>query len=196
MSALLGQEQIDTSIVIEAPPEAVWEVLADSAQLADWFPAVEEVLACSTGREGVGATRTCAAKLGSRSGTMVERCVEFIPTTRIAYIVDDESFGMRRMFDHYGFALDLDGSRSARTKVTLRTFYTPRSPVYSMMNRLVVRRQFRGVCRGILEGLKSFTEARSTSAAEAGPRPASPDPTPRGSSTTTGADTATKPLRS
>jgi len=169
MSALLGQVQIETHIVIEAPPEAVWEVLADSAQLADWVPAVEEVLACSIGGETVGATRTCAAKLGRRSGTMVERCVELIPPTRIAYVVDDESFGMRRMFDHYGFALDLDGSRSARTKVTLCTCYTPRSPVYSLMNRLVLRRQFRGICRGILEGLKSVTEARSTSAAEAGP---------------------------
>jgi uncharacterized protein YndB with AHSA1/START domain len=168
MSALLGQEQIDTSIVIEAPPEAVWDVLADSARLADWVPAVEVVLACSTGGEAVGATRTCAARLGRRSGTMVERCVEFIPKTRIAYVVDDESFGMRRMFDDYGFALDLDGSGSARTKVTLRTFYTPRTPVYSLMNRLVMRRQFRGVCRGILEGLKSFTEARYSAVGQRG----------------------------
>jgi hypothetical protein len=41
--------------------------------------------------EAVGEVRHCIAKLGGKSGRMVERCVEFAPMTRIAYVVEEES---------------------------------------------------------------------------------------------------------
>jgi hypothetical protein len=31
-----------------------------------------------------------------------------MPIKRVAYVVDDESFGMRKMFDDYGFAITLE----------------------------------------------------------------------------------------
>jgi hypothetical protein len=39
-----------------------------------------------------------------RSEQTVSRFGELVPMRRIAYVVNDESFGMRRMFEHYGFA--------------------------------------------------------------------------------------------
>lgn len=96
---------------------------------------------------------------------MVERCVEYTPTSRIAYVVDDESFGMRKMFDDYGFSLDLRELGADRTEVTLRTRYTPRNPLYAAINALMMKRQFRKVCVGIVGGLKTFTEARAEAAA-------------------------------
>ena len=91
---------------------------------------------------------------------MVERCIEFTPTTRLAYLVDDESFGMRKMFDDYGFSLNLERLGSERTRVTIETHYTPRNLVYTVMNAIFLRRQFRNVATDIPHGLQAFTETR------------------------------------
>ena len=155
-----GKKQIVRSTGIDAPPDVVWEVLGDSRLLPDWAPAVDEVTECSFEGEAVGEVRYCDVKLAGKSGRMVERCVEFVPMTRIAYVVDDESFGMRRMFEHYGFALNLESLPSGQTRVTLETHYTPRNPMYGLLNRLLMRRKFEKVCEGIVGGLKAFTESR------------------------------------
>lgn len=163
--ALNGHQQITETIQIEAERASVWEVLSDSRLLPQWVPAVEEVTSCSLEGEAVGATRSCSANLAGRGGTMVERCVELIPMVRLAYVVDDESFGMRRMFDDYGFALNLADAGPRRTRVTIETHYTPRNPVYAAMNAAVIRRRFRRVAREILGGLESYCEAASRAAA-------------------------------
>ena len=155
-----GKKQIERSTVIDAPAEAVWEVLADSRLLAEWVPAVDEVTECSSDGEAVGEVRHCNATLAGKSGRMVERCVEFAPKARIAYVVDDESFGMRKMFDHYGFAVNLESEGSEKTRVTLQTHYTPRNPMYGLLNKLTMRRQLEKVCTEIVGGLKTFTESR------------------------------------
>jgi uncharacterized protein YndB with AHSA1/START domain len=155
-----GSRQIERSISIDAGPEAVWEVLSDSRLLPDWVPAVDEVTECSSEGEAVGEVRHCNARIGGKSGRMVERCVEFAPMTRIAYVVDDESFGMRRMFEHYGFAISLEPTSFGMTAVTLETYYTPRNAIYGVLNRLLIRRRFEQVCEEIVEGLKTFTESR------------------------------------
>jgi uncharacterized protein YndB with AHSA1/START domain len=155
-----GQKQIVRSTTIDAPPDAVWDVLGDSLLLPDWVPAVDEVTECSLEGEAVGEVRHCDVNLAGKSGQMVERCVEFAPMTRIAYVVEDESFGMRRMFEHYGFALNLEPLAPGKTLVTLETHYTPRNPMYRLLNRLLMRRKFEKVCEGIVDGLKTFTESR------------------------------------
>lgn len=162
---LRGKKQIERTVVIAAPTAAVWAVLSDARLLPEWVPAVDEVTSCSLDGEGVDASRSCLANLGGKAGTMLERCVEYAPTTRIAYLVDDESFGMRRMFDDYGFAINLTPLKGRRTRVTLETHYTPRNGIYALMNVTFMRRQFRGVCQGIVDGLKAFTEARESEVA-------------------------------
>lgn len=157
-----GKRQIERSTSIDAPPEAVWEILVDSQLLPDWVPVVDEVTECSSEGEAIGEIRHCDVKLGRKSGRMVERCVEFVPKTRIAYVVDDESLGMRRMFEHYGFALNLEPLASGTTRVILETHYTPRNAIYGLLNRLVMRRKFEQVCEQIVGGLKDFTESRAS----------------------------------
>jgi len=155
-----GKKQIERSTVIHAPAQAVWEVLADSRLLPEWVPAVDEVTKCSSDGEAVGGVRHCNANLAGKSGHMVERCIEFTPMTRIAYVIDDESFGMRKMFDHYGFAISVQSPGSEKTHVILETHYTPRNAMYGLLNRLTMRRQFENVCAEIVGGLKIFTESR------------------------------------
>jgi uncharacterized protein YndB with AHSA1/START domain len=90
---LTGTLQLERRVVIDAPVETVRDALSDARLLPQWVPAVDEVIACSTTGEHVGATRSCAANLGGRTGTMVERGVEYTPRRRIAYLVDDETSG-------------------------------------------------------------------------------------------------------
>ena len=157
---LNGTKQITQSVEIDASTDTVWEILSDSRLLPHWVPAVEEVTSCSLDGEGVGTTRSCTANLAGKSETMVERCIEHTPKTRLAYLVDDETFGMHKMFDHYGFSLDLAALDSETTRVTIETHYTPRNPISALMNATFMRRQFRNVANDILNGLKAFTETR------------------------------------
>jgi uncharacterized protein YndB with AHSA1/START domain len=154
-----GVKQIERQIRIAAPVREVWAVLADSERLPLWAPVVEDVTIVAGSGEPVGEVRSCTARLAGRSGRMVERCVECTPPSRIAFVVDDESFGMRRMFDHYGFALDLRPGSNGRTDVVLLTHYTPRNALYRLLNAAIMRRRFRSVCDGLLDGLKRYVEA-------------------------------------
>ena len=156
-----GRKQLERTMEIDAPLTVVWEVLSDSRLLPQWVPAVQEVVACSAEGEGVGAVRKCNVELMGRQGRMVERCVEFTPMTRAAYVVDDESFGLRKTFADYGFALNLRASGSDRTSVRIETHYTPRNPLYSMMNAVMMRRRFAAVVESLLAGLKTLSERRA-----------------------------------
>lgn len=156
-----GRKQIERQVVIQASQDTVWRVLSDSRLIADWVPAVREVESCSLEGEGEGAVRTCSVELTGKVGKMVERCVEFTPRSRIAYLVDEESFGMRRMFQHYGFALNVRSEGEDMTRVVLETHYTPKNVFYAFLNAMMMRRQFTKVCEGIVQGLKRYVEGLS-----------------------------------
>ncbi len=56
-SAVDGKKQIERSTLVNAPTDAVWDVLADSRLLAEWVPAVDQVTECSIDSEAVGEIR-------------------------------------------------------------------------------------------------------------------------------------------
>ncbi len=155
-----GRKQFERTIIIDAPVAAVWEVIADARLLPEWVPAVDEVVACSADGEAVGAVRECNVRLAGSAGRMVERCVEFTPMSRAEYVVDDESFGMRRMFANYGFALNTHPDGRDRTRVRVDTHYTPRNALYDVLNVVTVRRRYRSLVDGLLAGLKTLSETR------------------------------------
>lgn len=155
---MTAQPQITRDIHIDAATPDVWAILADSRALPKWAPLVHEVEACSAAGEAVGATRTCRVSMGSREGRMVERVVDIVPGVSVTYTVDDDSFGMNRMFEGYGFRVsvtpDADGTRAR-----IETYYTPRNPVVSAMNALFMRRQMRGLVDQLLQGLRAHAES-------------------------------------
>jgi uncharacterized protein YndB with AHSA1/START domain len=155
-----GEHQLTREVAIDAPRGQVWAVVADSELLPEWAPPVKELEDVSDGPEGVGTTRLCRVEFGGREGTMTERCVEFEPPQRAGYVVDDDSLGFGRMFADYGFTISIeeapDGSSIARTE----TYYTPRNPLFSLLNALIMRRRFRSTVDELLSGLKSASENR------------------------------------
>jgi uncharacterized protein YndB with AHSA1/START domain len=153
-----GDHQLTRELAIDAPREQVWAVVADSNRLVEWAPPVKEVSELSDGPEGVGTTRLCQVEFGGRSGTMTERCVAFEPPHRAAYVVDDDSLGFGRMFADYGFTItiedDLHGGSIARTE----TYYTPRNPLFKLINAVIMRRRFESTVDDLLSGLKRASE--------------------------------------
>ncbi len=156
-----GRRQLVRHAVAETDAAAVWNILVDSRLLPLWAPAVRGVEQCEVTGEAVGTARHCSVELGGRPGKMVERCVSLDPERHIAFLVDDESFGMRRTFADYGFLIALEPVRPNRTRVTITTFYTPRTIAYWLMNMLFMRRLYRRVVDDLLAGLVLLAEQRA-----------------------------------
>lgn len=153
-----GKRQLSRSVTTTASPGALWGILADSRWLPHWAPAVHDVELCDPTGESVGSVRHCNVELGGRGGKMVERCVDILAERSIAYVVEDDSFGMNRMFADYGFRISLDPLDKHHTRVTIETYYTPRSVPYAWLNAIVMRRQFRRVVDQLLGGLVGLAE--------------------------------------
>jgi hypothetical protein len=114
----------------------------DNAELANWAPAVDAVThAHGSDETGLGATRTCAVTMNGNKGTMVERCIEAVPSARASFLVVDDSFGFTTMFTGYGFTAHFTPAAGGRTVVRIETFYTPANPAAAVLNTLVMRRR-------------------------------------------------------
>jgi hypothetical protein len=96
---------------------------------------------------------------------MTERCVEFVPDRRAGYVVDDDTLGFTRMLVDYGFTITLEPRSDRATALRIDTYYTPRSALYTLLNRLVLRQRMRKMVGGLLQGLKQISERRGAQAA-------------------------------
>lgn len=156
-----GKHQIKRSLEIDAPRAVVWAILEDSASLPQWAPAVEDVTRRAPGPEDLGSVRECRVDFAGRKGTIVERCVELVPNTRIGYVVDDDSLGFSKMFAEYGFTISLNNAGRQRTSVVMDTYYTPRNVLTAAMNAVMMRRKFQKTVDAILKGLGRLAEDRA-----------------------------------
>jgi uncharacterized protein YndB with AHSA1/START domain len=75
--------EVTVEIEIAAPRQAVWEFVADTERLPDWFEEIESAHQESEGAAGVGSILRYTLEQGHRSGTM--EFVEWEPGTRLAW---------------------------------------------------------------------------------------------------------------
>jgi len=94
---------------------------------------------------------------------MVERCVEAVAETRASFLVVEDSYGFGRLLTDYGFTAHFTLVDTDKTTVRIDTFYTPANLLAGLLNRLVMRRRFRGVVDVLLSGLGALAEQRQTS---------------------------------
>jgi hypothetical protein len=153
-----GKQQVTRTVQVHADLAAIWGVIADSSLLPQWAGVVKDVTYLGDEEEGVGMTRHCNVDLGGRTGTMTERCIEFDPNRRASYVVDEDTLGFDRMLVDYGFTITLDPLSDRATALRIDTYYTPRNPLYALVNRLLLRRRMRKLVDGLLQGLKQFSE--------------------------------------
>lgn len=150
--------QISRTRRTSASIATIWSILTDSRQLCRWAPPVQEVSSCNTEGEGVGSVRHCVIELAGKRGMIVERVTAMEAGKYISYVVDEDSFGMSRMFAGYGFTVSTSATDGG-TLLKIETFYKPRNPLYAVMNAVMMRPQFVKVVDGLLEGLANYAES-------------------------------------
>jgi uncharacterized protein YndB with AHSA1/START domain len=138
-AALQGRDEV----VVDAPPDILWRLIADSTEFPTWGPPVThvEILNPNGGTEAHGATRKVHARFGRKAGHFVEHRVEHVPGRRVAYLIDEDTFGLSRVMTRPGFALELDPMPSGRTRVEFSFFHDRRGVTGYLLNPVIKLRQ-------------------------------------------------------
>lgn len=157
-----GPLQGADEILIDAPTRRIFAILEDAKRLPEWT----SVISTTGARETLGAVRECEVDLDGTRGSVVERCIESIPPRRIAWAMEQDTFGFSRLVSDFGFSFTLEAADDGATRVRNETYYRSRGLLSAAMNALVMRRKFRGVRRQWLANLKRLSE-EANSAAEA-----------------------------
>jgi carbon monoxide dehydrogenase subunit G len=75
---------VERSVMVAAPPDVVWEVLADFGALASWVPMIQHSCLLSEQRGDVGAVR----RVQIARQTLVERVTTWEPPTELSYTIE------------------------------------------------------------------------------------------------------------
>ncbi len=140
-SRLQGRDDI----VIDASSEILWDLIADSHMLPSWGPPVidVEVMTDDGEPERLGTARKVHARFGRKSGWFLEHRVEHVPGRQIAYLIDEENFGLSRLVSRPGFSLELSPLDDGRTQVIFSFFHDPRGLKGRLLNPMLKRQQRR-----------------------------------------------------
>lgn len=146
------------SVTIDATPDAVWAVLADFGNIADWNPGLRASHLTADQREGVGTSRHCDLL---PVGGLDERVSEWVPGERMVIdVVGGATTPIRTARIRFDVAAT-DAGR--RTLVGLDAEYVTRGGALgSTLDALVVRRQLTKGFQGLLAGLKHHVETGET----------------------------------
>ncbi len=75
---------VERSTIVAAPPDAVWEVLADFGALASWVPMIQHSCLLSEQPGDVGAVR----RVQIARQTLVERVTNWDPPSELSYAIE------------------------------------------------------------------------------------------------------------
>ncbi len=155
-SKLQGQDEI----IVEAPVERLWPLIADSTLLPDWGPPVKKVVIIgqSDQPESLGSRRRIEAELNGKKGYFVERRTQHIQGRKIAYLIEEESFGLFRVMTEPGFSLEIVSVGPSKTRVVFSFLHNPKGLLGHILNMLVILRQQRRNRLAALASLKQYAE--------------------------------------
>ncbi|WP_170219988.1 SRPBCC family protein [Mycolicibacterium hodleri] len=94
-----GVADISRSRSITAPPQAIWDVLADFGSLSSWADNVDHSCILNHGPGGAAAGTTRRVQVGGN--TLVERITEFDPRTALAYDIEGLPTRLRTVINRW-----------------------------------------------------------------------------------------------
>lgn len=109
--------------------------------------------------ERLGSARKVHAEFGRKSGYFLEHRVEHIEGRKIAYLIDEDSFGLDRVVSRPGFSLELDPEGDHATRVTFSFFHDSKGLKGRIMNPMIKFQQRRNRLAA-LSSLKRCAEER------------------------------------
>lgn len=90
---------ISRSRTIAAPPQAVWDVLADFGRLSSWAANVDHSCLLEHGADGAAPGTSRRVQVGR--DTLVERITEFAPPEALAYDIEGLPRRIRRVANRW-----------------------------------------------------------------------------------------------
>ncbi|MFQ6019732.1 MAG: SRPBCC family protein [Dehalococcoidia bacterium] len=139
-------------IRIDAPKERVWQVLADLGGIYKWNPGVSRSYSTSKNSQGDGATRHC--NLQKEGDYLKERAMDWREGEGYKIDVYESNLPLSRNIVEFSIEADGDG-----TIVKVTPHYALKYGLLgSLMNRLLVQRQFKKGMADLLAGLKYHVE--------------------------------------
>lgn len=90
---------ISRSRTVDAPPRAVWEVLADFGSLSSWAANVDHSCLLEHGARGTGVGTSRRVQVGR--DTLVERITEFSAPAVLAYDIEGLPRRLRRVMNRW-----------------------------------------------------------------------------------------------
>jgi len=138
---------------VQAPRDAVWAVLSDFPNIADWNGGVKKSFSTSDQTHGVGATRHCDL---SPAGGLEETIVEWDEAGRLAISIDSASMvPIKSGVATFSFE-ESDGATSTSVHYAYETKFGP-------VGRLLgpaLDKQFSKGFNGFLADLESAAQAK------------------------------------
>jgi carbon monoxide dehydrogenase subunit G len=123
---------ISRSRTISAPPQAIWDVLADFGSLSSWADGVEHSCILNHGPDGpVGTTR----RVQVRHDALVESITEFDPPATLAYDIEGLPARLRRAANRW----TLRPAGEATVVTVTSTVEIGRGPLADLAERIVGR---------------------------------------------------------
>jgi len=145
--------QINVERTVEAPVDAVWAVLADFPNIADWNGGVKKSFSTNDQTDGVGATRHCDL---SPAGGLEETVVEWNEGEKLVISIDSTS---KLPFKSGLATFSFDETASA-TSVSVQYAYEPRfGPVGRLFGPLLDKQLSKGFT-GFLSDLETTAQAK------------------------------------
>ncbi len=129
---------ITVNRTIDARPSAVWEVLADFPNIADWNGGVTKSYSTSESDQGVGATRHCDL---APIGALEETIIAWEPDRRMVVRIDSAA----RLPIKSGEVTFTLSAADGATPTELRYAYEPKfGPIGSLLGPVIDRQLITG----------------------------------------------------
>ena len=161
-----GETCIQSKILIRKQPSEIWETIADLENIALFHPLIRSAHYTSTERQGIGAVRECRLH---PFGSLTERIAEW--EYEKFYTVEVIGGSMNHPMRYLLGRLSLQNTAEGTIAEISFRYRMKFGPVGRLMNRMMIRPQFRKAAPIYVGGLKYFCETgRVPTTTEAGKR--------------------------
>ena len=141
--------KLTTHVQINAPTGKIWEAIADFGGVYKWSPVISKSYSTTEANGGVGAGRHCDTSFGA----LKEQIVEWEEGR--SFTIDGKTVLPMKYVRHH-FSLSPTGNGTAVTGWL--DFQMKFAPVGALLDKLVLRREFRKALIRGLAGLKYHVE--------------------------------------
>lgn len=143
--------KLHNTITINAPPEKVWDVLADLEAVQFYNPVVEHARYISPMKEGVGASRQCEMK---PDGWVKERVVGWEPKEAITMELYESPWPVNFMRWRTSLVPENGGTRVSQNMEYELKF----GPLGKLLDLIVMRRKLNKIIEDTFSNLKGYVE--------------------------------------